>query len=266
MNAPSAGGLSPQARGNPGFRVFALRVEGPIPAGAGEPTMRSWICGRPRAYPRRRGGTLTKAQIENLQAGLSPQARGNPLAQRRRHRHQGPIPAGAGEPSPRLTLATSETAYPRRRGGTRICIRATCSSAGLSPQARGNPYLHPCNLQQCGPIPAGAGEPASHFNDLRRAGAYPRRRGGTRSSCERRSAASGLSPQARGNLEQMEAGCDASGPIPAGAGEPAYRHTNFAIIGAYPRRRGGTVGCATDGLAHQGLSPQARGNPPRLGH
>ena len=93
------GDLSPRARGNHRASLDDMRRIGPIPACAGEPG-RPGGTGRHRwAYPRVRGGTDYLAAMRPPDRGLSPRARGNPLAEPLRDGAVRPIPACAGEPS-----------------------------------------------------------------------------------------------------------------------------------------------------------------------
>ena len=253
-------GLSPQARGN---RTGWSQIDpgsGPIPAGAGEPSCSPPASAARWAYPRRRGGTHAAKFRIPLLTGLSPQARGNPAARGRAACRWGPIPAGAGEPSPRWSGCTGYSAYPRRRGGTAPARHTAARSVGLSPQARGNHALRDARLSAFGPIPAGAGEPRNIIvpNESRRA--YPRRRGGTVLVLALHRLGGGLSPQARGNPRCPGHPVVRNGPIPAGAGEPGTWGELIGPNGAYPRRRGGTAATAATLTGAQGLSPQARGN------
>ena len=131
-------GLSPQARGNLSCEAEALRAQGPIPAGAGEPWMETPTDGAWWAYPRRRGGTGQLESVTDLELGLSPQARGNHRRVLPTMSRQGPIPAGAGEPAKLFQLRDTCGAYPRRRGGTFGNSEGASRKWGLSPQARGN--------------------------------------------------------------------------------------------------------------------------------
>ena len=97
--AISSRGLSPQARGNQHDVAAWREVEIPIPAGAGEPGVlcdQETIAG---AYPRRRGGTIACPIVSAFTGGLSPQARGNLVRSGFASEVEGPIPAGAGEPT-----------------------------------------------------------------------------------------------------------------------------------------------------------------------
>ncbi len=158
---------------------------------------------------------------------------------------------------------SSSRAYPRRRGGTTVEHSYGDGDWGLSPQARGNP--RPCATPSapCGPIPAGAGEPQCRGWHRSSARAYPRRRGGTLRPNGSRASIRGLSPQARGNRLKICRLPQSRGPIPAGAGEPRNLLLARLVRRAYPRRRGGTIARVSQIPRCEGLSPQARGNPPR---
>ena len=131
-------GLSPQARGNLVALGLLDLLLGPIPAGAGEPAMHYAHLAARMAYPRRRGGTEMAPDDQEKNKGLSPQARGNQTEASPAPGWPGPIPAGAGEPTPSPRLKTGNRAYPRRRGGTMQRSMGWLGGRGLSPQARGN--------------------------------------------------------------------------------------------------------------------------------
>ena len=73
-------------------------VDGPIPARAGEPIAKQFRSPSIGAYPRSRGGTAKTGRGYTRINGLSPQARGNPVADGVTKLFDGPIPARAGEP------------------------------------------------------------------------------------------------------------------------------------------------------------------------
>ena len=91
-------GLSPLARGNLEAWHFPGRVQGPIPARAGEPPPPVRLNGYSGAYPRSRGGTARPIAQMSLSLGLSPLARGNLGDSCFLTATLGPIPARAGEP------------------------------------------------------------------------------------------------------------------------------------------------------------------------
>jgi len=77
--------------------VLVVAFVRPIPAGAGETADRSGRAGHPRAYPRGRGGNQAETDIPDRLYGLSPRARGKPVAAISARLLVRPIPAGAGE-------------------------------------------------------------------------------------------------------------------------------------------------------------------------
>ncbi len=235
-------------------------MDGPIPAGAGEPSSRSRVSGSWRAYPRGCGGTRPSWRLPTPPPGLSPRVRGNPQAPRAGRGVEGPIPAGAGEPARDVRTWWRGRAYPRGCGGTVVSLGLSFTAQGLSPRVRGNHAGIVVDPVTGGPIPAGAGEPLPTSRRGSRPRAYPRGCGGTDAVPVSLDDTLGLSPRVRGNREGSNPSTLASGPIPAGAGEPAWRARRGRIGRAYPRGCGGTR------MRHQrrcrcgGLSPRVRGN------
>ena len=70
----------------------------------------------------------------------------------------------------------------------------------------------------------------------------------------------GLSPLARGNLDDTTVFFVMPGPIPARAGQPARGSESRSSSRAYPRSRGATILVAVQWHGTTGLSPLARGN------
>ena len=131
---------------------------------------------------------------------------------------------------------------------------------GLSPLARGNRHELELRSVVRGPIPARAGEPSSTSSPKPSSGAYLRSRGGTQKTLISPAAPCGLSPLARGNLQQQDAHLPGQGPIPARAGEPGRPGFRSGAGRAYPRSRGGTAAQSGKLQFVLGLSPLARGN------
>ena len=77
-----------------------------------------------------------------------------------------------------------------------------------------------------------------------------------------KSLALGLSPLARGNLQEAMADAPGFGTIPARAGEPCTRVVLVWPRRDYPRSRGGTIAVSCENGPQLGLSPLARGNLP----
>ncbi len=172
----------------------------------------------------------------------------------------GPIPACAGEPGWYALTRESSWAYPRMRGGTCSAGTRYLPFAGLSPHARGNLSSGKPLSHRQGPIPACAGEPPDRHCDHHSKRAYPRMRGGTGHVLITDKPGLGLSPHARGNLEEIRQRLASLGPIPACAGEPSRNALLNWNAWAYPRMRGGTSMPPRMMRRIWGLSPHARGN------
>ena len=193
-------GLSPRVRGNRVvFRSSPINSR-PIPAGAGEPLLRSCLRFSFGAYPRGCGGTVAGAFQFWRQRGLSPRVRGTLSLSLIPSESIGPIPAGAGEPKGGRMPVITNKAYPRGCGGTTLAHGLPADPKGLSPRVRGNrKYLFSVATRQ-GPIPAGAGEPRAQRSPVNVIRAYPRGCGGTNVVFGSDDPALGLSPRVRGNL------------------------------------------------------------------
>ena len=152
-------GLSPRVRGNRFWVGLPFIAEGPIPACAGQPQVRTQRGQRNRAYPRVCGATQSKEERLQHQRGLSPRVRGNPHVRIVVVLTVGPIPACAGQPNRPRTIAPAIRAYPRVCGAARTHRRNRRNFAGLSPRVRGSRYGRLSAGRQFGPIPACAGQP-----------------------------------------------------------------------------------------------------------
>ena len=121
-SAPSARsrhqGLSPRVRGNLGIYRGDGRVEGSIPARAGEPRSAASSSPGPAVYPRACGGTTYHPRGLRICAGLSPRVRGNHRWGAMRRAHRRSIPARAGEPVRSISAVKTRAVYPRACGGT----------------------------------------------------------------------------------------------------------------------------------------------------
>ena len=140
-STPATGGLSPLARGNHLALAVISRLQGPIPARAGQPDQPATLANSSRAYPRSRGATFESVKSGGKSEGLSPLARGNRGRAFDLERAVGPIPARAGQPLAPSCAGSPPRAYPRSRGATTSSAWALNSGRGLSPLARGNQPL-----------------------------------------------------------------------------------------------------------------------------
>ena len=95
-----APGLSPHARGNPGMPVTSAYCSGTIPACTGKPVSSTSIAFACKDYPRMHGETVIAIRCVRPKEGLSPHARGNPIARTANVQRTGTIPACTGKPEP----------------------------------------------------------------------------------------------------------------------------------------------------------------------
>ncbi len=150
--------------------------------------------------------------------GLSPLARGTlmtPTCGLYAHRF---IPAGAGNTLYRAFLIASTTVYPRWRGEHDPRHFSFKIVAGLSPLARGTPQPGSPPLCKERFIPAGAGNTPRASRASTVISVYPRWRGEHFEITAADSAASGLSPLARGTRFFTSQSLIRLRFIPAGAG------------------------------------------------
>ena len=233
-------GRSPRARGNHEAQRRRVRASGTIPACAGEPicAFRAGVC--VGDDPRVRGGTVRPTLCVHHAGGRSPRARGNHNFSRAAELAKGTIPACAGEP---FCHGSSSLLYgddPRVRGGTRFGGHTSSGARGRSPRARGNRTRSGVALDRWGTIPACAGEPRSPWRSPCESRDDPRVRGGTMRTGTAKSAISGRSPRARGNLPLEREEVRGIGTIPACAGEPRTACCHRSGRRDDPRVRGGT--------------------------
>ena len=150
-------GLSPLARGarhSQADPATALRF---IPAGAGNTPASSVYSARSPVYPRWRGEHRATGISNGQPCGLSPLARGTPMAFGKRHQHVRFIPAGAGNSTANQLPEPTSPVYPRWRGELHCNPSARAISRGLSPLARGTHDIELSIYLFFRFIPAGAG-------------------------------------------------------------------------------------------------------------
>ena len=114
----AAEGLSPRVRGNLGVTLSHDVPKWPIPACAGQPGFELLSEPATRAYPRVCGATEQTEDDSARDQGLSPRVRGNQVNLLEVPASLGPIPACAGQPTPRPTASGGDGAYPRVCGAT----------------------------------------------------------------------------------------------------------------------------------------------------
>ena len=252
-------GLSPRTRGRLDHRVQRIRVDGSIPANAGETCRCQRSSASSRVYPRERGGDGPILPQALGVEGLSPRTRGRPVATRRTGTGTGSIPANAGETSRSLRERTRWRVYPRERGGDSSSSVGSNSVLGLSPRTRGRRLRPLAGRQAPGSIPANAGETRTMPVITSMPRVYPRERGGDLAASAFCFAAAGLSPRTRGRPGAAEQAHSRAGSIPANAGETGTCPAQCRGGRVYPRERGGDVLRVAAAGAKWGLSPRTRG-------
>ncbi len=173
-------GPSPLTRGNLVVAVAARAVAGPIPAHAGQPVLPGDVGGDHWAHPRSRGATPVMYASSASGSGPSPLTRGNLLVTGIKSVDPRPIPAHAGQPSPRTNTPSGSWAHPRSRGATFGGPTFGRVHTGPSPLTRGNRLDGTFGRLGRGPIPAHAGQPSRGTCRCRSRWAHPRSRGATR--------------------------------------------------------------------------------------
>ena len=169
------------------------------------------------------------------------------------------IPAGAGNTASQTLIKSLMAVYPRWRGEHMAFIAAVILLAGLSPLARGTPYLCCARQGDIRFIPAGAGNTVALVLAAVRLPVYPRWRGEHASLLNAGRLKLGLSPLARGTRIQWFYVAGGKRFIPAGAGNTRYHHHMQTQYPVYPRWRGEHACCSALRPVSRGLSPLARG-------
>ena len=159
--------------------------------------MRSWIRLR-TVYPRWRGEHPAGMCRVQLDAGLSPLARGTLVRLMQGILSERFIPAGAGNTNQAEYSINPTTVYPRWRGEHLQPKLNFGFVIGLSPLARGTLLDIPEHCADLRFIPAGAGNTNQAEYSINPTTVYPRWRGEHSSTPARRVRVSGLSPLARG--------------------------------------------------------------------
>ena len=129
---------------------------------------------------------------------------------------------------------------------------------------RGNPAGRRFQRRHQRSIPACAGEPPTRPTSRRRWTVYPRVCGGTVLQLRLVPLDRGLSPRVRGNRRWHPAGEDATGSIPACAGEPhIHALATNTEYGLSPRVRGNPSGPPASGSSHRSI-PACAGEPSHI--
>ncbi len=234
-----------------------------IPAGAGNTFSNLLISRFHPVYPRWRGEHFSTPAIPLSPVGLSPLARGTRTSRSGNITGTWFIPAGAGNTKNTTSGIPDPTVYPRWRGEHYPAILFTTRAVGLSPLARGTPFFRYTVFNAARFIPAGAGNTPAQWARFLKWAVYPRWRGEHRSNALVLKGVTGLSPLARGTLSHQQMSLRDCRFIPAGAGNtrPSVLVVPPSLV--YPRWRGEHIHKRLSIKPARGLSPLARGTPPK---
>ena len=155
---PGHQGLSPRGRGKRIGRGLGQRINGSIPAWAGETEGRGAKRMARTVYPRVGGGNWLDAKGLAFAAGLSPRGRGKQVKVDDQTGQEGSIPAWAGETCGRDMPSAGLRVYPRVGGGNSSPRLRQPSARGLSPRGRGKLGRPATTTTWPRSIPAWAGE------------------------------------------------------------------------------------------------------------
>ena len=189
-------------------------------------------------YSRWCGELISDIQHCGAKRGLSPLARGTPIHILINHQNKRFIPAGAGNSPCAWWTTTRMAVYPRWRGELAVPLHQRVQNPGLSPLARGTRCCLYRTLRESRFIPAGAGNSYPYWNTWAAPTVYPRWRGELFFQLQHCCCIDGLSPLARGTLNQVVVLSAAGRFIPAGAGNSARQAIWNTCCSVYPRWRG----------------------------
>ncbi len=154
-------GLSPLARGTPGYCQHDEKQRRFIPAGAGNTDINGRGQRTHAVYPRWRGEHVRPDKTIISPSGLSPLARGTQERDNAVNVRLRFIPAGAGNTPGRGTYPPTDSVYPRWRGEHIFSAEIVIKPVGLSPLARGTLHRVAQHDRVKRFIPAGAGNTGS---------------------------------------------------------------------------------------------------------
>ncbi len=194
-----------------------------------------------------------------LDAGLSPLARGTRIRPMNFHLRLRFIPAGAGNTILSWLNRQAIAVYPRWRGEHMARGPGRGIESGLSPLARGTHTKSLSQLIVSRFIPADAGNTIVTGRPTGFGTVYPRWRGEHESAAPPGVLRFGLSPLARGTRLRIVRSTFCSGFIPAGAGNTPPGGFRPGPAAVYPRWRGEHASGRISTRSGSGLSPLARG-------
>ena len=231
-------GSSPHARGT--LPVFGQRIPfaGIIPACAGNTTTPPYTDSDQRDHPRMRGEHSLPYSFVASPWGSSPHARGTHFRISMERGAHGIIPACAGNTGSFHGLTPAVKDHPRMRGEHVGEVVKDGDVPGSSPHARGTLVVADRGSSVWGIIPACAGNTGRPATARGKCRDHPRMRGEHFSCVVGKSENTGSSPHARGTPCTQAARPNATGIIPACAGNTHPIRSLLIVGGDHPRMRG----------------------------
>ena len=252
-------GSSPLARGTPVCHFFILLQLGIIPACAGNTISLNLPLRSSQDHPRLRGEHVQQGTVLRGHSGSSPLARGTRPNLRTDLPCQGIIPACAGNTSMRRMIRLGSRDHPRLRGEHSTPSLTMLSWWGSSPLARGTHDGVEREDGEDGIIPACAGNTRRRTPSSSPDGDHPRLRGEHAATGLFYESEGGSSPLARGTRDDAVRGTDATGIIPACAGNTPSSEPPLRGLQDHPRLRGEHAQQEDPRGPCGGSSPLARG-------
>ncbi len=234
---------------------------GIIPACAGSTSPTCQARSSDGDHPRMRGEHFPFWNLDHIDVGSSPHARGAQLLDLECAEVGGIIPACAGSTAVASAGVLWPRDHPRMRGEHNTRDGDLIPSRGSSPHARGARRPSGAPDSTFGIIPACAG--STKCSSARRPAArdHPRMRGEHRKEGLDEVPVVGSSPHARGALENLGDLVGRDGIIPACAGSTKVEFDFPSWDGDHPRMRGEHVYIQSHAARSAGSSPHARGAP-----
>ena len=193
--------------------------------------------------------------------GSSPHVRGTPRVDPRRTVWYGIIPACAGNTTPTIVPTSPAWDHPRMCGEHPSCNGSATRWAGSSPHVRGTLAQVVGDLDGLGIIPACAGNTSSQPCVSRSARDHPRMCGEHVTNLATTGVQGGSSPHVRGTRDVERHGREATGIIPACAGNTRTANRSNCPPWDHPRMCGEHILPPLVCVSISGSSPHVRGTP-----
>ncbi len=213
--------------------------------------------------PRACGAASGTLRSRSGRRGRSPRMRGSRGLPTVVAMRAGSIPAHAGQPSRPSATGGAGRVDPRACGAAASVLKRTRVAPGRSPRMRGSRFRADHPALGDGSIPAHAGQPGMPATRERSGRVDPRACGAARGPCADLLTTPGRSPRMRGSRVLSIRITDASGSIPAHAGQPRPQRGSRCWRRVDPRACGAADCPGIVTASRSGRSPRMRGSRKR---